>query len=246
MEHDARAHSPAAERNRGPILAELQRLLPASGLALEIASGTGQHAAHFAAGLPGWRWQPTDGDPCALASIAAWCAGLANVLPAQVLDVGAATWSAAPARADAIYCANMLHIAPWAACAALMQGVARHLAPHGLLLLYGPYRVDGEPTAPGNLAFDADLRRRNPAWGVRRLADVLQQARVAGLRLRERVAMPANNLLLVLERTTPARAGGGRGEGGAVAAKAPSPQASHPWERERQPWSAQTIGTSSP
>jgi SAM-dependent methyltransferase len=200
MDIDARRHSPAAERNRGPILAELQRLLPAQGQALEIASGTGQHAAHFAASLPGWRWQPTDGDARALASIAAWCAGLANVLPAQVLDVGAATWPAAPEPVDAIFCANLLHIAPWDTCAALMQGAARHLAPRGLLLLYGPYLVDGEPTAAGNLAFDADLRGRNPSWGLRRLSDVLQQAGAAGLRLRERVAMPANNLLLVLER----------------------------------------------
>lgn len=200
MADAARAHSPAAERNRGPILAELQRVLPARGLMLEIASGTGQHAAHFAAGLPGWTWLPTDGEARSLASIAAWCDGLANVLPAQVLDVLAPSWPAAPPQVDAIYCANMLHIAPWPCCAALMQGAARHLAPGGLLVLYGPYLVDGEPAAPGNLAFDADLRRRNPAWGVRRLADVLQQAEIAGLPLRERIAMPANNLLLVLSR----------------------------------------------
>jgi SAM-dependent methyltransferase len=200
MADDARRYSAAAERNRTPILAELQRLLPAQGRALEIASGTGQHAAHFAAALPGWRWLPTDGDPAALASVAAWCAGLANVLPAQLLDVGATTWPAAPASVDAIFCANLLHIAPWDNCAALMRGAARHLAPRGLLLLYGPFLVDAEATAASNLAFDADLRRRNPAWGLRRLADVLQQAAAAGLRLRERVAMPANNLLLVLER----------------------------------------------
>jgi SAM-dependent methyltransferase len=200
MANETRAHSPAAERNRGPILAELQRLLPARGLMLEIASGTGQHAAHFAAGLPGWTWQPTDAETRSLASIAAWCDGLANVRPAAVLDVMAASWPAAPAQVDAIYCANMLHIAPWPCCAALMQGAARHLAPDGLLVLYGPYLVDGEPTAPGNLAFDADLRRRDPTWGVRRLVDVLQEAEAAGLHLRERVAMPANNLLLVLSR----------------------------------------------
>ena len=198
---DARSHSPPAERNRAPILAELSRLLPARGLMLEIASGTGQHAAHFAAALPGWRWQPTDGDARSLASIAAWCTGLANVLPARTLDVlDDADWSATPAPVDAVYCANMLHISPWPACAALMAGAARHLAPHGLLLLYGPYVVDGETTAPSNLAFDADLRSRNPAWGLRRLADVLQEAHAAGLGLRERIAMPANNLLLVLER----------------------------------------------
>ena len=200
MADDPRRHSPAAERNRAPILAELQRVLPARGLMLEIASGTGQHAAHFAAGLPGWRWQPTDAEARSLVSIDAWCAGVANVLPAQPLDVTAATWPAAPAQVDAIYCANMLHIAPWPCCAALMSGAARHLAPDGLLVLYGPYLVDGEPTAPGNLAFDADLRRRDPAWGVRRLGDVLQQAEAAGMCLRERIAMPANNLLLVLAR----------------------------------------------
>ena len=196
-EPPARAHSPAAERNRGPILAELQRLLPARGVALEIASGTGQHAAHFAAGLPGWQWWPTDGEPRALASIAAWCAGLANVQPAVPLDVCAAAWPGVPAPVDAVYCANLIHIAPWPACAGLMQGAARHLAAHGLLLLYGPFFVDGEAAAPGNLAFDADLRRRDADWGVRRLADVLRQAEAAGLRLRERIAMPANNLLLV-------------------------------------------------
>ncbi len=206
MSHDARVHSPAAERNRAPILAELKRLLPARGTALEIASGTGQHAAHFAAGLSSWRWMPTDAETHALASIDAWCDGLANVAAARVLDVLATNWPAAPAQADAIYCANMLHIAPWPCCAALMLGAARHLAPHGLLLLYGPYLVDGAATAPGNVAFDADLRRRDPAWGLRRLADVLDQAQAVGLGLRERVAMPANNLLLVFGRAalTPA------------------------------------------
>lgn len=200
MTADPRQHSPAAERNRGPILAELQRLLPARGLALEIASGTGQHAAHLAAGLPGWRWLPTEAEPQALASIGAWCSGLANVLPPLPLDVRAAQWAGVPAQVDAIFCANLLHIAPWAVCAALMQGSARHLTPSGLLVLYGPYVVDGEPTAPSNQAFDADLRARNPAWGLRRLADVVQAAESVGLRLHERVAMPANNLLLVFAR----------------------------------------------
>jgi hypothetical protein len=197
-----RQHSAAAERNQGPILAVLQRVLPANGLALEIASGTGQHAAHFATGLPGWRWQPTDAEPQALASISAWCEGLPNVLPPMPLDVLAPQWPGVPAQADALFCANMLHISPWPTCAALMQGAARHLVPHGLLLLYGPYLVDGEPTAPGNLAFDADLRARNPTWGLRRLADVLSQAEAAGLQLLERVRMPANNLLLVLARAS--------------------------------------------
>jgi SAM-dependent methyltransferase len=192
--------SAAAERNRGPILAELQRVLPARGVALEIASGTGQHAAHFAAALPAWQWQPSDPNPAAVASVDAWCAGITNVRPALGLDVMEAAWPGVPAALDAIFCANLLHIAPWPTCAALMHGAARHLAPHGLLLLYGPYQVDGEPTAPSNVAFDAELRARNPAWGLRRLAEVVQQAEGAGFALRERVAMPANNLLLVLER----------------------------------------------
>jgi len=196
----ARRQSAAAERNRAPILAALERWLPARGSALEIASGTGQHAAHFATALAGWQWQPTDADPAALASIDAWCAGLANVRPALRLDVLATPWQCVPAQVDAIFCANMLHIAPWPTCAALMQGAGRHLAPGGLLVLYGPYVVDGEPTAPSNLAFDADLRARNAAWGLRRLADVLAEAQGAGLALRARETMPANNLLLVLGR----------------------------------------------
>lgn len=200
-----RRHSPAAERNRAPILAELQRRLPATGLALEVASGSGQHAAFFAAGLPGWRWQPTEADPAARGSIADWCAGLANVLPALALDVLAPSWPGAPVGVDAIFCANLLHISPWAATAALMQGAARHLAPAGRLWIYGPFFVDGEAAAPGNLAFDADLRARDPAWGVRRLDAVAREAGVAGLCLAERIAMPANNLLLIFDRAGPDR-----------------------------------------
>ena len=196
---DARRHSPAAERNGPPILAELQRLLPTTGVMLEIASGTGQHAAFFSAGLPGWTWQPSDFDPAALPSIAAWCAGLERVRPPLRLDVLSPDWPGVPARVDAIYCANMIHIAPWACTPGLMQGAARHLAPGGLLITYGPYLLDDEPTAPSNLAFDADLRERNPAWGIRRLEDVADQAAAVGLSLRERLGMPANNKLLVWE-----------------------------------------------
>ncbi len=193
-------HSPATQRNGPPILAQLQRLLPAQGLLLEIASGTGQHAALCSAGLPGWQWQPTDFDATALPSIAAWCADLPRVRPALALDVLAARWPGVPAEVDALFCANMVHIAPWACTPALMQGAARHLSPQGLLVTYGPYLEDGVPTAPGNAAFDADLQARNPAWGLRRLTDVAAQAQAAGLLLRERVAMPANNLLLVWGR----------------------------------------------
>lgn len=200
MDVDARRHSPAAERNREAIAAELRRLLPAQGLALEIASGTGQHAACFATALPGWQWQPSDADAGSLASIGAWCAGLAPVLPPLLLDVMADRWPGVPAQVDALLCANLLHISPWATCPALMRGAARHLAPGGVLLLYGPYRVDGVPTAPSNLAFDADLRTRNPRWGLRHLADVVAAAAAVDLALREPIAMPANNLLLVFGR----------------------------------------------
>jgi len=204
MTEDPRRHSPAAERNRAPILAELQRLLPASGLLLEIASGTGQHAAHCSAGLPGWRWLPSDLDAASLPSISAWCTGLERVSEPLLVDVLRPHWPGVPAQLDAILCANMIHIAPWACCVALMQGAARHLSVPGLLITYGPYLENEVPTSPGNLAFDADLRARNPAWGLRHREDVAHAAAQAGLALRERVAMPANNLLLVWGRSLPA------------------------------------------
>lgn len=198
-----RRHSPAADRNGPPILAQLQRVLPAGGLMLEIASGTGQHAAHLAAGLPGWTWLPTDGDAESLASIRAWCAGRARVREPLLLDVLDDPWPPElPREVDAVFCANMIHIAPWACTRALMRGAAGLLAPHGVLVTYGPYLEDDVPTAPGNAAFDAGLRARDPAWGVRRLSAVADEARSAGLRLRERVEMPANNLLLVWARAS--------------------------------------------
>jgi hypothetical protein len=200
MTDDLRRHSPAAERNGPPILAELQRLLPGSGLLLEVASGTGQHAAHCSAGLPGWQWQPSDFEAASLPSIRAWCAGLERVRPPLLLDVRQPHWPEVPARVDAVFCANMIHIAPWDCCVGLLQGAARHLAAAGLLVTYGPYLEDGVQTTPGNLAFDADLRSRNPAWGLRRREDVEQAAARVGLVLRERVAMPANNLLLAWGR----------------------------------------------
>lgn len=204
MTEAPRRHSAAAERNRAPILAELQRLLPARGLLLEIASGTGQHAAWCSAGLPGWQWLPTDSDTHALASIRAWCDGLERVAAPLPLDVLQPHWPGVPAQVDALFCANMIHIAPWACCAGLMQGAARHLSDQGLLITYGPYLEDGVPTSPGNLAFDAELRAAHPAWGLRRREDVAHQAAQAGLVLRERVAMPANNLLLAWGRHPPA------------------------------------------
>ena len=199
--------SPAADNNKQPILEVLRSALPARGNALEIASGTGQHVAWFAAALSGWRWQPTDADRDNLSAIAAWSAasGAANIQAPLWLDVMAAQWLATGRPStlpfDAIYCANMLHIAPWAATAALMQGCGRHLAQDGLLILYGPYLEDAVPTAPGNVAFDLDLRRRDPAWGIRRLEDVVAQAETAGMGLQARHPMPANNLLLFFRRS---------------------------------------------
>jgi hypothetical protein len=204
IEAHPRPHSPAAERNAPPILAQLQRLLPQRGLLLEIASGTGQHAAFCSAGLPGWQWQPSDWQDSGFAAIAAWCGDRANVRPPISLDVLQAAWPGVPDRVDAVFCANLIHIAPWACTAGLMQGAARHLSAEGLLFTYGPYREDGVPTAAGNLAFDADLKQRDPAWGLRHLTEVAAQAAAAGLRLRERVAMPANNLLLVWDRSAQA------------------------------------------
>lgn len=199
-------HSPAAERNREPILRALKHILPAQGLALEIASGTGQHVAHFAAGLPAWMWQPSDAQPEAFDSIGWWCAqaDASNVKSPILLNVMASPWPCVDSPFeqpfDAIFCANMLHISPWATCAALMQGANRHLTPGGRLLVYGPFFEAGTPTSPGNQDFDQSLRQRDPSWGIRQLDDMAQEASRAGLRLRQRVQMPANNLLLVFDR----------------------------------------------
>lgn len=193
-------HSPAADRNKESILAQLLSILGQSGTALEIASGTGQHVAWFAAALPHWTWQPTDFDAEMLPVIAQRIAqaGVGNTLPPLRLDVTQPRWPCA-GKFDAMLCANMLHIAPWDACAGLMAGAARHLAPGGLLVTYGPYFEHGVPPAPSNLAFDASLRERNPAWGIRQLDEVAAEAARHGLALAQRHAMPANNLLLVFE-----------------------------------------------
>lgn len=197
--------SPAAERNQAPLLAQLQRRLGPAARVLEIASGTGQHARHFASAQPGWAWQPTDVGADRRAAVDARCRGLPQVAPALPLDVlEPADWAAlaraAPGPDDAIYCANLLHIAPWPVCAALMHGAAARLAPAGLLLIYGPFRIAGVPTAPSNEAFDADLRARDPQWGLRALDAVQAEAARVGLGLREAIEMPANNRLLVFAR----------------------------------------------
>jgi SAM-dependent methyltransferase len=192
--------APAVARNREHILEVLRLVLPARGTVLEIASGSGEHAVHFAGALHGIVWQPTDQDGTALRSIAAWreTARLPNLLPPLEFDV-TRHWPVA--RADAIMCINMIHISPWRSSEALMTGAARLLPPGGVLFLYGPYKEGGVHTAPSNEAFDASLRARNPEWGVRDLDDVKALAASHGLQFVERVAMPANNLSVVFRRS---------------------------------------------
>jgi len=195
---DARRFSPAAARNRAPIAAALPDLLPAFGLVLEIASGSGEHALHFARSFPHLTWQPSDPDPEARASIAAWRAaeGPANLRPPLALDAaGAVPFPAA----DAVLCINMLHIAPWAATLGLLAKAAAALPPGGPLIIYGPFLRAGVATAPSNLAFDVALRSENPAWGLRAL-EAVAAAAAPGLALDRVVEMPANNLLVALRR----------------------------------------------
>lgn len=198
---DPRRFAPATQRNRDPILAVLRRVLPRSGTVLEIASGSGEHAVYFAEQLPGLTWQPSDPGEAARASIAAWTerSGVRNVVAPRALDAAAEEWPVD--RADAVVCINMVHISPWEACTGLMRGAARVLPPGAPLVLYGPFRVGGEHTAPSNAAFDADLKRRDPAWGVRHLEEVVKAASKRHFVLDEVIDMPANNLSVVLRRT---------------------------------------------
>jgi SAM-dependent methyltransferase len=193
-------HSAAAERNRAPILEVLARHLPASGTVLELASGSGQHIAHFAQHLPQLHWQPSDPDPQCRASVEAWCAdaGLANVRPPLALDARELPWPVADL--GAVVAINLIHISPWPVTEAVFSGAAQSLGPEGLVYLYGPYRIGGHHTAPSNAAFDTSLRERDPDWGVRDRDEVLAVARRHGFALLEQVAMPANNLSLVLRR----------------------------------------------
>lgn len=190
---------PATRRNRDPLLAVLQRVLPERGLLLEIASGSGQHAVYMAPKLPGLTWQPTDPEPEAVASIAAWrdTHPSPNLLAPIALDV-TEPWPIESAAA--VLCVNMIHISPWAATLGLFQGAGRVLTPDGVLVTYGPYRVGGVHTAPSNAAFDGSLRARNPAWGVRDVRDLQDAAAPHGLILGEQVPMPANNMTLVWTR----------------------------------------------
>lgn len=196
----SKQRAPAAERNAEPIEKVLARVLPASGLVLEIASGTGQHAVHMARAFPHVTWQPSDADPVARDSIAAWReeAGPANLLAPVALDVLEDPWPVA--AADAVVCINMIHIAPWECALALLRGAGAILPAGGLLYLYGPFRFHGRFTADSNAAFDASLRSRDPAWGVRDLDDIEPAAAAAGLTLDDTVAMPANNHSLLFRR----------------------------------------------
>ena len=197
---DARRDAPATHRNLPVLRAELTRVLPDTGTVLEVASGTGQHVCALAQAFPHLRWQPSDPDPDARASIAAWTAHerRENVAAPLALDVRAAGWPLT--RADAVLCVNMAHIAPWEATIGLLEGAWRVLPPTGPLVLYGPWHVGGRPTAPSNAAFDESLRARDPAWGVRAIEDLLMAAVARGFALTRVEAVPANNLVIVLRR----------------------------------------------
>lgn len=192
---------PAATRNAEPIVRALRQVLQTPSLVLEIASGTGQHAAYFCHAMPSIQWQPSDYDAEALRSIESWrqeC-GATNFLAPVLLDVCDQHWPVE--SVDSVFCANMIHIAPWRSCIGLLGGSSRVLSAKGALMLYGPYLESGTETAPSNEAFDQSLKSRNPAWGLRNLEDVQAAAQECKLKLEERIQMPANNLLLVFRRT---------------------------------------------
>jgi SAM-dependent methyltransferase len=196
----AKGFAPATERNRQPILDVLRRVLPPTGLVLEVASGTGEHAIFFSEQLPALRWQPTDTSSEALRSIGAWVADTArdNLLTPLELDVRSPRWPVA--QADAVVCINMIHISPWESTEALFGGASKLLAGGSSLFTYGPYRLHGEHTAPSNAAFDQSLRSRNARWGVRDIDDLVELGERTGFALEEQVGMPANNMSLVWRR----------------------------------------------
>ena len=197
---DPRRFAPATLRNRDAILAQLQIVLPASGLILEVASGTGEHAVHFARHLPHLEWQPSDPSPGARLSIAAWLAaeGLSNVRPPLDINATAEAWPID--HAAAILCINMIHISPWASTVGLLRGASRILLGGSPLMLYGPYRLTGRLLEPSNEVFDRDLRARDPSWGLRQLDEVARCAADHLFSLDQVIAMPANNLLVVLRK----------------------------------------------
>jgi hypothetical protein len=196
---EVKRYAPATERNRDVIAETLLNVLPAEGVVLEIASGTGEHAVHFAQLFPGITWQPSDPDPIAIASINAWrgdCA-VPNVRSAMLLDASA-DWTIA--HADAIVCINMAHISPWAATVGLLRNAARLLPQSAPLFIYGPFRQRDVPLAEGNASFDAALRQQNAEWGLRYVEDITKEARDVGLALDQIIPMPSNNLSLIFCR----------------------------------------------
>jgi Protein of unknown function (DUF938) len=195
-----RRSAPAALRNREPIAEVLREWLPPKGLVVEIASGTGEHAVYFAEHFPDHEWQPSDIHPDALSSIGTWRAeaGLGNLRAPLQIDAGSPDWPAD--RADAVLGINMVHISPWASALGLLDGARRLLSPGGPLILYGPWLTDAAATAPSNLAFDADLKRRDPRWGLRRVEEFTAAGEKRDFRLEQTRAMPANNLMLLLRR----------------------------------------------
>ncbi len=202
VDEQAKRFAPATERNRDVIVDALRPLLPTTGIALEIASGSGEHILHFAQAFPNVTWQPSDPDPEARASIAAWCAQvkLPNVLAPVALDASAITWPAAGARANVVLCINMVHISPWSATLGLLRGAAVALPANGPLYLYGPYRRQGVVTAASNENFDASLKQRDARWGLRHLEDVTAAAADVGLVLTDVADVPANNLSIVFRK----------------------------------------------
>ena len=196
---EVRKHAPATLRNRDAIAGILSEVLPTAGLVLEIASGSGEHVAHFAQALPGYDWQPSDSDASALASIAAWCGGIANVRPPLTIDAADVVWPIN--SADAILCINMVHISPWEATLGLLAGASRLLAEGAPLILYGPYRRQGLPTAQSNEAFDESLRARDYRWGLRYVETLGEAAIKQWFVLDQLLEMPANNLMLIYRRS---------------------------------------------
>jgi SAM-dependent methyltransferase len=200
VQADGRLVSPSAERNKGPIAEILMRVLPAQGEVLEVSSGTGQHVLHFAQAMPHLRWQPTEQDADSLKSIESWLrqSPVPNVRAPLRLDVHDTIWPVH--QVAAVLCINMIHIAPPSAAEALLRGAGKVIAPGGLLFLYGPYRRQGEHTAPSNQAFDDRLKAQNPEWGVRNLEDIVRLASIVGLALEQTHDMPANNLSVVFRK----------------------------------------------
>jgi cyclopropane fatty-acyl-phospholipid synthase-like methyltransferase len=208
---DRRHRSPSTARNRAPILAVLERVLPAGAHVLEIASGAGEHAVFVARAMPHLLWQPSDPDAESRASIVSWIAheNLSNVLAPLAIDVRADDWGVEGAF-DAIVAINMIHIAPWDAALGLLGGAGRTLRSGGVLYLYGPFLREGQHTAPSNAAFDLWLKERDPAFGVRDLAQVVEAASAQGLSLTDVTDMPANNFSVVFTKTRTAGCPDGR------------------------------------